>query len=658
VAGLHAETEGNPLFVGEIVRLLSVEGVASESAAEARLAIPQSIRDVIARRLTHLSGECNRMLVLASIIGREFAIDMLARMVDTSEDDLLDILGGALTARVVAELPDGTGRLRFAHVLIRDTLYDGLTSTRRVRLHRSAVEALEALHGDEPGPHLAELAYHSVAGKDRDKGVRYAWQAGDRALSLLGYEEAARLYRMALEALELASPPDEQARCELLLATGGAELRAGVLESAKLAFLDAAGIARRLGLRRELARAAAGSGGQFMWGRAAGDDQLVPLLEEGLAALAEEDVELRARLLARLAGALRDEHSRDRRDRLSQEAIDLARRAGDPAALAYALDGRLAAISAPDTLDESLALARELREIAERIGDLERAANALDHRRTAHFMAGHLRDAEATLETEGTLFHRLRQPAQLWQIYSARAMLAVAAGRLAEAEELIPQTFAFGRRVHPVMAIGVYRLQRHALRDLQGRLEEIEPEIRDLAAEYPARPVFRCALAHVHARIGRVTEAQQTLDDFAHDDFAGLPFDQEWPYGVGLLAETVWLLGDSASAAVLYPLLVPWASLSAADHPEGYRGSISRHLGLLATLRRRWDDAERHFEVALATNARSGARPWLAHTEHGYARMLHARDGRGDRERAQALLDQARNTYQELGMERAATALS
>jgi predicted ATPase len=122
VAGLHAETEGNPLFVGETVRLLSVEGVRSESAAGARLVIPQSIRDVIARRLTHLSPECNRMLVLASVIGREFALDMLARMGGVSEDELLDLLDEALTARVVSDIPEGMGRLRFAHVLIRDTL--------------------------------------------------------------------------------------------------------------------------------------------------------------------------------------------------------------------------------------------------------------------------------------------------------------------------------------------------------------------------------------------------------------------------------------------------------------------------------------------------------------------------------------------------------
>jgi hypothetical protein len=100
VAAVHKETEGNPLFVGEIVRLLAVEGVGSEFTAEARLAIPQSIRDVIARRLTYLSHECNRLLVLAAVVGREFALDALARLAGVSEDGLLDVLDEAMAAGV------------------------------------------------------------------------------------------------------------------------------------------------------------------------------------------------------------------------------------------------------------------------------------------------------------------------------------------------------------------------------------------------------------------------------------------------------------------------------------------------------------------------------------------------------------------------------
>jgi tetratricopeptide (TPR) repeat protein len=211
-----------------------------------------------------------------------------------------------------------------------------------------------------------------MAGRKFDKALRYAWRTAERALALLVYEEAARLYHNALEALELAGVADEKSRCELLLLIGEAHSRAGNTPAAKAAFIEAAAVARRLGRSRELARAAVGYGGRTPWVRAAGDTRLQPLLEEGLDAIGETDVELRARILARLAGALRDEPSRDRRDGLSREAVELARRSGSSAALAYALDGRSEVIFAPDTIAECLALGNELCEVAERIGDKER----------------------------------------------------------------------------------------------------------------------------------------------------------------------------------------------------------------------------------------------------------------------------------------------
>jgi DNA-binding SARP family transcriptional activator/tetratricopeptide (TPR) repeat protein len=651
VAALNEGTEGNPLFLGEIVRLLAVEGVGSESSAEVRLAIPQTVRDVISRRLTHLSHECNRLLVVASVLGREFGLDTLARVDAVSEDELLDPLDEAMAARVVSDVPGVPGRLRFAHVLIRDTLYEGLATARRLRLHGRAVEALEALYGEDPGPHLAELAHHCIAGSDFDKGLVYAQRAGDRALTLLAYEEAARQYGMALEALDLGDPRNETARCELLLLLGEAVARAGNAPAAKTAFLEAAGIARRLGLPREVARAAVGYGGRTVWARAGDDDQLVPLLEEGLAALAENDVELRARLLARLAGALRDEPSRDRRDALSREAVELARRTGDPAALAYALDGRGGAILGPDTTAEWLAVGTELREVAERIGDRERVVHGHLHRIAAQVIVGDITGAKADLDAASRITDQLRQPVQRWQICAAQAMFALAAGDLTEADELVPRAFALGERAQPEMAIPVDRLQRYTLGDFRGDLEEVEPAIRDLVAEYPARPAFRCVLAHLHVRLGRAPEAQQALEDMARDDFSALPFDQEWLYGMSLLAEASAVLGHGVSAAALYEPLAPWAALNVADHPEGIRGSLARYLGMLAATMKRWVEAERHFEDALAMNARMGARPWLAHTRFDYASMLLARDAPGDRERAGGLLGEAISIYEELGMD-------
>jgi DNA-binding SARP family transcriptional activator len=653
---LHEETEGNPLFLGEIVRLLSIEGVRSDSTSGVQLVVPQSIRDVIARRLTHLSKECNDLLATASVLGREFAVGALARVSDVSKDDVLETLSEAMVARVVSDVPGGPGRLRFAHVLMRDTLYDALTPARRVRLHGQAVAALDALYGDEPGPHLAELALHSVAGTEFDKGLDYARRAGDRALALLAYEEAARLYRMALEALELSGHVDEKTRCALLLSLGEAELLAGKGATARATFFEAADIARRLELPQEVARAAAGYGGQMVFGRAGGDVRLVPLLEEGLAALADEDVELRARLLARLAGALRDEPSRDRRDELSEEAVELARRTGNPAALAYALNGRAAAIIAPDTVTECLAIGSELRDLGERIGNAEVVVQGFSHRIIAQIVAGDVHGAEVDVAVANGISDELRQPAQRWQARGWRAMLALAEGRLEEAEVLLTEAFEDGKHVQPGIAAPVHRLQRYTLCEFRETLQEVEPEIRDLVSGYPARPVFRCVLAHLSARIGRVPDAKRLLADFARDDFSALPFDQEWLYGMSLLAETAALLSDADSASVLYDQLVPWATFNAADVAEGIRGSVSRYLGLLAATTGLWEAAERHFDDATEMNARMGARPWLAYTEEDHARMLLARDDPGDRERVRTHLDAALDLYRALGLESRTTA--
>jgi DNA-binding SARP family transcriptional activator len=644
VAALHEEAEGNPLFVGEIVRLLAVEGMRP-----ARIVIPESVRDVISRRLTHLSDECRRVLVLASALGREFGLDALARVSAFGEDELLDVLDEAMRARVLSDVPGGSDRLRFAHVLIRDTLYDGLTGARRTRIHRLAVEALEQLYGAEPGAHLAELAHHAIAARDFVKAARYARRAGDRALALLAHEESAQLYRAALDALDRGGSPDDVERCAVLLSLGEAESRAGNTGPAKDAFADAAASARRDGRRRELARAAAGYGGRFMWARPGGDERLVPLLEEGLAAVGDDDVELRVRLLARLAGALRDEPARDRRDRLSAEAVELARRAGDPAALAFALDGRAAAMTAPDTVAECLELATELLAVAERIGDTERVVNALDHRRTARVTAGEIAGTADDLAGDTRLARGLRQPFQLWQVESSRAMLALAKGSLAEAEELVPRACALGEKAQPAVAIPVYRLERYTLCEFRGRLADVLPEIRDSVAEYPTRPVFRCALAHCHARLGRLAESGRAFGEIEPAEFV-LPFDQEWLLGMSMLAETSALLSRRDSAAVLYRLLTPWAELNVGDHPEAIRGSVARYLGILASAVERWDDAELHFEAAIAANERMGLRPWLAHARHDYARMLLARGGSDDRARADRLLGQALASYRELGM--------
>jgi DNA-binding SARP family transcriptional activator len=640
-ATLYEETEGNPFFLGETVRLLAVEG---------GFAIPQSVRDVIERRLSHLGEECNRLLVLASVLGREFELAALVRMGAVGEDELLETLDEALAARVVTDVPGAPNRLRFAHVLIRDTLYDALSTARRVRLHRLAVEALEDLYGEESGPHLAELAHHATAGSDFAKALVCARQAGGLALSQLAFEEAARLLRAALDSLELAQPGDDRQRCELLLSLGEAEIRAGNSAASKEVFLQAAGIARTLSLSRELARAAAGYGGRIVYARAGSDRRLVPLLEEALAAVGDEDIELRVRLLARLAGALRDEPRRDRRDSLSREAVELARRTGDDSALAYALDGRAAAIFGPDTVEECVALGTDLCEVAARIDDPERVGYGHIHRFIALLQAGEIAAAEAALAAAQALTTEHRQASHLWQVVAGQAMVAIAKGRLAEGEELSRHAREIGERALPWLAVPVSVLQHYTLCEFRGTVSQTEAVVHGLMIDYPARPVFRCVLAHLSAGGGRAAEAAAILDALAGDAFTAIPFDMEWSFSMSLLAEVSAALRDTASATVLHGLLVPWGNLVVVNMAEGIRGTLSRYLGLLATTLGRWDEAAERFEFACAENERMGYLPWLARTQQDYAVMLRRRGTPARDARAARLEGEAQALCEALGI--------
>jgi DNA-binding SARP family transcriptional activator len=655
MAALHGQTEGNPLFVGEIVRLLSLEAAESESPVGPRLAIPQSVRHVIARRLSHLSQDSNRLLVLASVLGREFPFDVLARLGDVSEEQLLELLDEAIAARVISDVPGSPGRLRFEHVLIRDTLYEGLTSARRLRLHERVVAALEQLDGERPGTLLAELAQHSIAAGAYDKGLRYARKGADRALELRAYDEAARLIQLGLEALSRRSPVDPATRFELLLAAGDALAKAGSMGDAKEAFLAACDLARSARLPESFARAALGYGGGTGWQRAGGDTRLVPLLEEALTTLGEDGSLLRARLLARLAGALRDEPSLEPRSSMSREAVEIARRLGDEDTLAYALTSRFMATWGP-AVEGLVEITDEVSRLAEETGSADAALDALTLKGVVAWLTL-AADAETMDREYYALAARLGQAAPKWQGAMQNALWALFRGDFAAGERLEEQALRSGN-ARSADADCSYRLAMFVMRRAQGRLAEIEELIRDAVDAYPGYRSFRCFIPVLEYELGREDEARRAFNGLAGEDFAALPRDAEWLFCLALLAEVASYLHDRERASVLYRQLEPYPRVNAMAAGEVALGPVARYLGILAATTSRWSDAAGHFETAIAMNARMGARPALAHSQHDYARMLLARGEPGDKERARELLAECASAYRELGMKPWAEAAS
>jgi DNA-binding SARP family transcriptional activator len=654
VEALHTETDGNPLFVGEVVRLLAAEGRLTETPDVGwRLQIPPGVHETIARRLRSLSTECRRLLTIASVLGREFRVEALEKASELPEDELLEALDEAFAARVLAEVPGALDRMRFSHARVRDALYNDLSTVRRARLHLRIAEALEQLYGADSELYVDELAHHfflAGPGGDIDKTIDYTRRAGDRALVLLAFEEAVRQYELALRAVERRETRDDRQTCELYLALGDAHAKAGDMPEAQEAFLAAAELARAARLREHLARAALGYGGRFVWGRAFDDTRLVPLLEEALVGLPDEDSELRVKLLARLAaGPLRDILPAEGRIAMAQEALEMARRLGDPATLAYALEGRYEAYWGPDAIEERLAIADELIEVAQNTGDTERAFAGHDCRFFVVFESGDVRAAQRDHAVATQLAQELRQPAQLWATATRSAHLALFEGRFADAERAIFEALEFGRLAYGANAQVGFDLQLYALRREQGRLEDIVDNVARAVEEYPDYPLWRFVRADVFAELDRRDEAREAFDASTADD-SRTPLEEQWLFTMSLAADTCRYLADAERAQVLYDAVHPYGQLNAATVAEVGRGSVSRDLGNLAAVGSGWAQAEEHFEAALEQNSRMGARPWVAHTEHDYARMLFERNGPADTARAEELLGSARATSDDLGM--------
>jgi DNA-binding SARP family transcriptional activator len=658
VAGaLHRATAGNPLFVDELVRLLASEdALGSISDAESwRQMLPEGVKAVIRQRLRHLSDDCRPVLILASVLGREFDLAALERVSEASSDQLFALLDEAAEERIVTDLPGQPGRMRFAHVLIRDALYEELTPGRRLQLHGRVGDALEALYAGNLEPHLAELAHHfyeSARPAVADKALVYARGAAERSLRLLAYEEAARLYQVSLRILDRSETLDEALRCELLLALGDAYARAGETPKSKQTYREAARLAEELQLPDQLGQAALGYGGRLDWESFRDDAELLLLLEKALDALDEEDSSLRVRLLARLAGGpLRDATAdAGRRRSLGVAALEMARRIGDPSTLASGLFGYISSHMSPDSASEQVTLAQELIAVAVESGDLERSFDGYQADFEFSIGLGDMASARDDLKAMTTLATTLRQPSQAWLVGAYQTVLALLEGRFEEAERLIEESHSLGERAQRWSADVTHGLQLYLLRREQGRCGEIEQLVRRLAAEHVSYPICRCVLANTLVELGLRAEARSELEALAADRYGGIPFDEEWLVSLCLLAETTIRLGEREHAATLYELLLPYADKVAYSMPEIPLGSVSRFLGILASACPNNGEAAGHFEDALALNDRIGARPWLARTQDDYAHLLFRRAAPGDAAKARSLLAAARNTYRELGM--------
>ena len=666
VQTVHERTEGNPLFVTELLRLLASEARQEfpQDVASWSLRIPHGVRHTIRRRLEKLTEAQRRILAVASVIGRDFSLGVLERVRGesgaTTRGHLVEALGEARAIGVVSEVPNRPASYRFAHALVRDTLYDDLSTAERLRLHSQVGAALEELSAGTPELYLAELAYHFykiTPTGDVDKAISYALRAAEYSTGRVAYEDAARHYELALSAHELklssrsvtagATERDVLRRhCEIGLALGESQYKAGDMPKSVESFKRVADLARQIGAPDLIGRAALGAAGRSV--RSGIDQGALALLEEA-AALGDAHTPVHVQVLSRLAMALRLVGAHERSGQLSARAVELARTLDDPRALAYALDARRFVQWGP--CEERLATATEIMGLAEAVGDTEMALWNRLSRLIALLELGDMVAVDAEIHAQAQMAADLREPFYVWITAVQRAMRAMLGGHFEKAEALMMEAFTMGRRVQRETATQLFAVQIFVLRGEQGRLEELAAGVSASADRFQTAPVWRAGLAYMYSELGRSEDARRELECVVATGLQTWPRDPDWLAAVVLLAQACAFLGDAARADTLYDLLLPYGGRNVVlGDMAACLGSTSRTLGMLAATMCRWTEAARHFEDALEMNTRIGARPHVARTQHAYAAMLLARSEPGDRERALRLLTAACATFAELGM--------
>ncbi|MBK9181114.1 MAG: AAA family ATPase [Acidimicrobiales bacterium] len=366
---VHHESAGNPFFASELLHHLASTGQLEQAltgAADHRMTTPDSVHDVVAQRLSRLAPGTHEMLTLAAVIGPTFDVGLLATVVDRDADDVLDVLEEVARAGIVVEV--GVDQFAFVHAIVRTSMLDELSASRRARAHRRIAEALEARGAEQ----FDELARHWQLAGMESKSTKHLARAARRDLVALAFESARERYRQVIDLLNSDPHADVVERANAWLgfgaaarALGDASFRQAIVRAGRLART-----ARNPELMAEAASMSTWLGTSLFFIAEMPDTELIELCEDAISMLADDDP-MRARILATLASHLTFGSTREPREKLIAEANDLAGRHGDPPLAADVLHAEFVCLWEPATLERREQIARDLGRLARATGDTQ-----------------------------------------------------------------------------------------------------------------------------------------------------------------------------------------------------------------------------------------------------------------------------------------------
>ena len=600
---LHAETAGNPLFVDSLL-------AAGDQTGE----LPRTVSETVRRRTGRLPAEVTDLLRVASVAGLDFELPLVARATDRDELDVLDGLEAAGRAGLVEE--SGADRYRFAHALVRASLRDELSKSRRVRIHLRIGEALEALCADALDDHADTLAYHfseaaPIAGPA--KAFQYTVSAAERAARQLAHLDAASRYGRALEMLPALSDEPRARRCQLLVSQAEAYERAGEFETGRKMAETAFNEAREVGAADELVRAAL-TAETIRYHSAGPAEMSVAFLEQAEAALPAAETSRRAVVAGSLAAALAYSGRRTEAVERAHMALAMARRIGDAPALGEVLV-RTAFLDIPlERAATMSARAAELIGLGEQLDD--------DHLRSwgcalgawSSLQLGDLASFDEYLADFAPAAERLNRPLWTDAHVLGRHFRALIAGDLELAEALLSEhSERFGHWEEGVAGVMTFFLRRE-----QGRLGAVAPALRVVLQRQQEFDLWRPGLVALYIELGMMAEGRQEFERLAADDFAETAFGAK-EVALGFTAEACVALNDAERAEQLLDLLGLYRGKVLATYRMACLGPVDRFLAMLSDTAGRPREADALFDSAIDLCRRMPSPLWLAHCLHDAA---------------------------------------
>ncbi|MCH7787520.1 MAG: hypothetical protein IIC22_08415, partial [Chloroflexi bacterium] len=653
VQAVYTQTEGNPLFVTEVVRLLVQEGELSQEATVDReswdVRIPEGVREVIGRRLNRLTDRCNQTLTIAAVIGREFEMRQLSRLVDDSsaeaeermsDDRLLEVLEEGLKARVIEEMPDGIGVYQFTHALIQQTLFNELTTTRRVRLHARIIEVFEDLYKDSIETHAVDLAYHAAEAEamlGSEKLVRYSKMAGDRALAGYAYEDASNYLQRALTAKQ--DQPMDAETAEIMSGLGSAQLATGKITEAVSNLSKVFDYYVESGeTDKALAIVEPTHSIEFIVGMA---DAIARAVE-----LAPPDSQQAGRVLSNhgyILGYSKDGYESAKK--AFDTALAIARRLGDTTlelrTLANYASIEGVNLQLQKCLEKCLAAIR----LSEVVDDPYSKLRAHLWASMSFYVTGEPDNVPAHAEEMVKTAEALRDRLWLARSKLPTAMLAASRGDWEAARNINDQVLSDS-------AWGAGAAESRALIEFETGNSEAGQAYLDQFAKHPDIVSVRveAMVACVIPIAGRITGRADQFDvaEAAARAFRSMPYAA--PHLSVMVEAGLALISversDAKAAAERYSALEPRTGQFGIFVPIAF----DRVLGLLAHTMGNFDISAGHFEDALAFCRKAGYATELAWPLCDYADILPERDAKDDKAKATSVLDESLRISTDLGM--------